>query len=55
MLGCCRLHVVFEFTRPAVSLDLGRSMAHWQQQVLKKLAAPGSDDISVSQVLAADN
>ena len=48
----CRLHTVFAFTRPAVSQDLGKDMAQWQQQVLKTLAAPDSDDALVSQVLA---
>jgi len=39
----------------AVFLFLGQDMAHWQQQVLKRLAAPDSDDTLVSQLLAADS
>jgi hypothetical protein len=50
-----RLCTVFTFARPAVSQDLGEDMAHWQQQVLKRLAAPDSDDTLVSQLLAADS
>ncbi len=50
-----RLCTVFTFARPAVSQDLGQDMAHWQQQVLKRLAAPDSDDTLVSQLLAADS
>lgn len=50
----CRLHTVYAFTRPAVSQDLGQDMAQWQQDVLKKLAAPDSDDMQVSQILASN-
>ena len=50
-----RLCTVFTFARPAVIQDLGQDMAHWQQQVLKRLAAPDSDDTLVSQLLAADS
>lgn len=52
-VSCCRLHTVFTFTRPAVSLDMGQDMAHLQQDVLKKLASPDSDDTQVSQVVAS--
>ena len=31
---------------------MGQDMARWQQDVLKKLAAPDSDDMQVSQVVA---
>lgn len=47
-----RLHTVFAFTRPAVSQDMGQDMAQWQQDVLKRLAAPDSDDTQVSQIVA---
>ena len=50
-----RLCTVLTFARPAVSQDLGEDMAHWQQQVLKRLAAPDGDDTLVSQLLAADS
>ena len=53
-LSVCRLHTVFAFTRPAVSEDMGQDMAKWQQDVLKKLAAPDSDDMQVSQVVATN-
>lgn len=46
---------MFTFARPAVSQDLGQDMAHWQQQVLRKLAAPDSDDSLVSQLLSQDS
>lgn len=49
-----RLHTVFAFTRPAVSEDMGQEMARWQQDVLKKLAAPDSDDTEVSQIVATN-
>ena len=47
-----RLHTVFAFTRPAVSEDMGQEVARWQQDVLKTLAAPDSDDTQVSQLVA---
>ena len=49
-----RLHTVFAFTRPAVSQDMGQDMAQWQQDVLKRLAAPDSDDTQVSQIVATN-
>ena len=51
----CRLHTSFTFSRPGVSQDLGQDMARWQQQVLKKLAAPDSDDALVSHLLSAED
>ena len=42
---------MFAYTRPAISQDLGQSIAAWQQSVLKQLASEDSNNIVVSQLL----
>lgn len=47
----CRLCTSFAYTRPAVSQEAGQSIACWQQCILKQLAAPQSDDVSVAKAM----
>ena len=47
----CRLTTVFAYTCPAISQDMGESIAAWQQTVLKQLTTEDSDKITVSQLL----